>query len=221
MEKVCLELGCQVAEPTVEFPTAFLGAGSNGRVLRVSKERNNYALKVALDGEKSVLLHKEYAMLKEHEKNCTDDCTLVVRTVGSCVSLNSGFTGCLLSPVGAGITRESMIEGDTIRSVLMALYQLHVHNPLICHGDPRLANLIRKTDDTLMWIDFSHCRIYKNAVDAALIRADAQILVCSILNLSGVDDLKSRSHVLTALSAITFPVNRMQYEGIAESIIGV
>ena len=90
VEKICRELNCKVVEPTEECPTAFLGAGTNGRVLRVSKEGNKYALKVALAGEKSHLLHREYAQLKEHQGDCSDAaCACVVRHVQqSLVSLD-------------------------------------------------------------------------------------------------------------------------------------
>jgi len=85
---VCHSVGCDIPEPTVGAPSGFLGAGSNGRVLRVCKRDGHdiFALKVALPA-KSRLLHKEYAFLKTHQSKC--HCSDLVRVEGDCVTLAS------------------------------------------------------------------------------------------------------------------------------------
>jgi hypothetical protein len=155
---VCERLALVVPNPTTAMPSAFLGAGTFGRVLRVRvlNDETEVALKVAIS-DNAAQLRREHTLLKLHQKTC--GCSLIVSTSTECVTLVSGFSGYAMSPVGLRCVSRDRWDAKKSSDVLMSLHALHQpHKTLtVHHGDPRLPNLIEMPDsDRLVWIDFSH-----------------------------------------------------------------
>ena len=69
-----------------------------------------------------------------------------------------------------------------LKRAVMALYGLHAHNPLIIHGDPRLANLIITDDDKLVWVDLSDTQLLsRDGNYNYALRQDISIFIQSVV----------------------------------------
>ena len=177
---ICNHLGFTVPEPTEQFPCAFLGAGGNGRVLRVkSPNGGDAALKVSLIANR-VVLRREFELLSHHNKSC--GCTLVVQPVSNFLQ-DDEVCGYAMTPVGFSCVKRRELTDRFVSRVIDALYRLHAHNPVIVHGDPRLPNLIQRSQgaNELFWIDFAGGSLPAYLPGAA-IKDDIVILVRSILD---------------------------------------
>jgi hypothetical protein len=121
---VCERLALVVPNPTTAMPSAFLGAGTFGRVLRVRvlNDETEVALKVAISGNASQL-RREHTLLKLHQKTC--GCSLIVSTSTECVTLLSGFSGYAMSPVGLRCVSRDRWDAKKSSDVLMSLHALH------------------------------------------------------------------------------------------------
>jgi hypothetical protein len=170
VEELCEQLSVKIADP-LQFNskvTAFLGAGGMGRVLSVvpesfhdlSKARKDdlMALKVVVM-KNAKDLEREYEILIKHARTCGCQC-LVQPVMGSfkvTMSNKPKLCGYLMTPVGDGhvLASDVLQNKNLLRKVIMALYTLHIHSPSICHGDPRLPNLIINGIE-LFWIDVAN-----------------------------------------------------------------
>jgi hypothetical protein len=157
------ELGVQIVDPLkfASADTAFLGAGGTGRVIRVVKDdklfgnsriRDVIALKVA-QAESGHLLESEFNFMKKHRDSC--ECNLLAIPIGDSITQSASLCGYLMKTVGEShVSRNvAMKTTQNLNLVISALYSLHIHNPVIIHGDARINNLI-VCGTNYIWIDF-------------------------------------------------------------------
>jgi hypothetical protein len=155
---------CNLAQVTLFDPKlhkaascGFLGAGGSGRVFRVVsadaditriRAADIQAVKV-VERESQTCFQTEFNRLSEHRDNC--ECNNFVRPVSQLVRTEN-LCGYVMSPVGAALTRESVLAPGfpTIEDVFLSLCEsVHNHHNLpsnesapIAHGDSRLPNVL-------------------------------------------------------------------------------
>ena len=98
----------------------------------------------------------------------------IVKVVSRSITLFKSeeiFFGGYLMELGLALTREYIVANIPI--IFRELFNLH--NFLISHGDPRLANLIL-VDNKLKWIDFRGCFLKGTPV---AFKDDLKILIAS------------------------------------------
>ena len=150
---------------------AFLGAGANGRVFRLS---NGAAMKVVV-GPMSDGVEKEYLMMLRCLKH--DKVSNLVFPVVN-LSYRHGFVGTvayagyLLAQEGEKISLPLTIELKA--ELAVSLHGLHSHDMI--HGDPRIANALM-LGGAVKWIDFRHSDNLSTAISR---RHDVYILYESI-----------------------------------------
>jgi aminoglycoside phosphotransferase len=179
-----------VADP-LQFTSAFLGAGAMGRVIKVVQLNEVRPRKCNLLGLKIVKecdahsLEGELALLRSLSKY---NCSSVVVPVSDNIICSSStefpkLYGYLMEPVGEShVSRQYALDSvSTLSNVITALYRLHVHKPLIIHGDSRLPNLIMNKK-SFFWVDL------KPSVGLGIysIANDMTVLISSII---GQDNL--------------------------------
>ena len=129
-------------------------------------------------------LLREHERIKRHTESC--NCALLVSSRSTFFAMNSEFWAFTLSPIGySTCTRENKTRKPSLLDVLMALYNLHRHNPHpFIHGDPRLPNLIVNNDrKTLTWIDVKSSFDVLSSPEpiAYHVQCDMNILIFSLL----------------------------------------
>lgn len=152
-------LDLQLVEPNNDGESAFLGAGAFGRVFKVKRnsifnDPSEYALKIVYSGYLRVL--QEFSMLEVHT-NSTCLCNRIA-SIPSFSELKVVDKLCcfVMSPVGVGLKRDEVILCKRhIEGVIQFLKDLHSHSPPYIHGDARVANIVKRNDDSLFWIDFA------------------------------------------------------------------
>jgi hypothetical protein len=151
----------KVADPLIfeSSTTAFLGAGAYGRVIRVfpsvqTRPRNVdlFALKVS-KYENAAYIESEHYMLLKHKVLC--GCEWLVHPMCEKIKTTKKETLCgyIMQPVGERCVCSEDINKKTLPLIVHALYALHSHKDPIIHGDPRLQNLIMKSNESFFWID--------------------------------------------------------------------
>jgi len=156
---------------------SFLGAGSYGRVFRVSREGQEFALKVSSRKDDTRL---EFDKHDEILRGATP--APVVKIVPNSFEENDYGCSFLLQSIGKPI-KVRKLEGEkkktrvsVLRNVLKALKKLHDYG--ICHGDARLENIV-KVNEEYLWIDM----LLSLEVSKDAILDDIRSLVHSILSL--------------------------------------
>jgi hypothetical protein len=180
VDEICTTLELKLCLPVKNGDSAFLGAGTYGRVVRAIFDGEPCALKVALP-ENSNTLIREHKELKRHSAEC--GCKLLVKPSDNCCTLASGLTGYFMTPVGSECVKSEGLTTNMLKRVVWALYDLHTHKPLIIHGDPRLANIVVVKDDplgeSLVWIDVAATTWTHPSNTKSLITQDITILMDS------------------------------------------
>lgn len=141
------------------LPPSILGAGSYGRVYRLS---NGEVLKVALDNS-TTLLEKEYKTILRIQSNPSISHFVIPVIPDSFRYFNDEFeyAGYLLEYEGSKVISTCpRLQGKVIwttspgQNEIDLLYFLHdLHQSGIIHGDPRVDNVLKK-DEQYKWIDF-------------------------------------------------------------------
>lgn len=133
---------------------ALLGVGAFGRVFRVSRGKEKYALKIALPVT-AFQFETNFQNMLAVQRICPHQvCGVVDGTLHTFEVHDSRpvQVGCYLMPV-AGVPYQ---PGDRVGKaealqILITLSELHIHG--IVHGDARLLNVIKCGTD-YRWIDF-------------------------------------------------------------------
>jgi hypothetical protein len=200
-QELCQFLRVKVADPLHNrsdlLITAFLGAGGNGRVLKVVPQDVDLSICVAADlialkvvkTDKKHILESELQSLKAHADSCM--CNILARPRSGIVT-TSGLCGFLLSPVGiCSVTREMIrTKAPRLRKPFLfqigdSLVQLHIHlNGAIIHGDARISNLIVSADESahLFWVDLMQTRVADDSDSSASFEHDVKDLVTSLIH---------------------------------------
>ncbi|CAK5167511.1 unnamed protein product [Aphanomyces euteiches] len=119
---------------------AYLGRGAYGRVFKVTKDGEDFALKIVEESNFGVLCQEAEALRK------AQDTGLTIQAVGNCVEVTGGAV-LLLSPVGMPLPRPN--SQSDVAKLFQLLWQLHSLD--LVHGDPRVPNVIVHMDKPL-WI---------------------------------------------------------------------
>ena len=156
VDDICRQIRVEIDVSSADRSTAFLGAGSFGRVLRVRRVEQHtekLALKVSLlnDAHRLALEHQ---LLKAHKNSC--GCDLLVRPQSDEIFQTTRLCGYVMSPVGVKSLQRSSLTDEHLRLAVQALHRLHSHVPPVIHGDPRLPNLIVLETGGLCWVDLSN-----------------------------------------------------------------
>lgn len=109
---------------------------------------NLYALKIVNSHYDRVC--REFSILNMHTKiEC--DCNLIasVPDFSSLITFDDQHA-FIMSPVGV----DDIVQKQHIIEVIELLKALHSHPPPFLHGDARYANIVRRIDGSLFWIDF-------------------------------------------------------------------
>ena len=180
VDEICAQFKVEVDELPEDKSTAFLGAGSFGRVLRVHHVDNvteKLALKVSLI-ENVHRLAAEHELLRTHARGCT--CTLLVRPELE-VFKTSHLCGFMMSPVGTGSLQRNTLTDENLQLAVNALLSLHSHDPVVIHGDARLANLIILEEGGLSWVDLTGGSRCSSANKSFGIKHDIDTFIGSVL----------------------------------------
>eukprot|EP01038_Epipyxis_sp_PR26KG_P016541 gene16541-22582_t len=193
MDRICDELQVIYADPmwfddddgTV---SAFLGQGGFGRVVKTVREYddkyNFQALKI-VDIEHIAIVDKELSLLLTHSDSCK--CGDIVTPLSTVLVKNKFFCGYVMEPAGISTCSKQLIRKKDIiiLDILKALRQLHAHNPIIIHGDPRLQNLLCLPSENnhkqkLCWVDLMQS-VFDIRNPSENIKKDMTTLVKSII----------------------------------------
>ena len=170
---LCTALGVTIVDYTAgdQKQCAFIGAGANGRVFRLT---SGAVIKVVI-GRRSDELEKEFLLMLQCQ-NRIDVQALVFPVVDA--SFRSGsvndvaYAGYLLAREGEQI----VLPVSTSVKLELAVLLHGLHNSGVIHGDPRVENAIR-LDGLLKWIDF---RLSETVTTKISRRRDVHILLGSI-----------------------------------------
>lgn len=195
---VAASTGHQLLDPDVvgTLTTAYLGAGAFGRVFAVHpadavpcmvRREHLRAMKVTHGTAGLVRLAREYQCLSAHADVC--DCSLLARPVGdSAVRTYGQLHGFVMVPVGQRHVKLADLRFprtglNECLKVFNALRALHTHNPPICHGDARLANLMYRdrANGELFWIDLVEGVRAEGSQSATF----TQLVLADVLTLAG------------------------------------
>jgi tRNA A-37 threonylcarbamoyl transferase component Bud32 len=162
-----LKDACNALRIDVIGGISYLGRGAFGRVFRVMRGMNIFALKI-VETHSIEILHKEAEAL-QHASHTG----LTIHCIGEVKEIPNG-AALLLSPVGKPLP-PPRTERE-VASLFNLLYQLHKNN--IVHGDPRVSNMIL-AEEKPIWIDLREAR----QVNSTLRSWDAEILTRSVLRI--------------------------------------
>jgi hypothetical protein len=158
LSSVLSDLQLEIVEPSIDRETSFLGAGAYGQVFKVKRfpefnDDNLYALKIVNSHYDRIC--REFFILDLHTK-CECSCNLIasVPDFSSLTTVDS-YHSFVMSPVGIGLKREDFTSKKLYGEAINLLRSLHVHRPPILHGDARYANIVKRSNDSLFWIDFA------------------------------------------------------------------
>jgi tRNA A-37 threonylcarbamoyl transferase component Bud32 len=165
---------------------AFLGCGAHGRVFKVRRGEQTYALKLVEERSCGVLFDESRALTKATDKDLT------VSVAEKATKISDG-AALLLSPVGTHLSQPETQED--VRKLFELLWKLH-ENGLI-HGDPRVPNVI-VYQEKILWIDLIHMR---EDSEVYFRQCDAEILSRSILRIPHTFSLDSELLKLIELYA--------------------
>jgi tRNA A-37 threonylcarbamoyl transferase component Bud32 len=149
----------EIVKPVEDYETSYLGAGAYGQVFKVKRDpefndNNLYALKIVNSHYDRFC--REFSILYMHTKiEC--DCNLIasVPDFSSLLTFDDQHAAFVMSPVGVGLKRDDIFQKQQIIEVVELLKALHSHPPPFLHGDARYANIVRRSDDSLFWVDFA------------------------------------------------------------------
>lgn len=161
LENLCDQLGVIPLDGN-----AYLGRGARGRVFKVTRSTNVFALKVVLTNSETERQNVkcEYTKLCDCNRICNG---LFVRAVPDNFAIvdnnNVSARGYLLAEVGEPVDKSNP---DHQKSVLRALQNLHKLDQY--HGDARVPNIVHMSDGRFLWIDpspiarvdISACKLY-------------------------------------------------------------
>jgi tRNA A-37 threonylcarbamoyl transferase component Bud32 len=165
---------CNRLKVNVVVGDSYLGCGAFGRVFKVDKGGQTFALKVVEETSASRLEREREAM----------QCVMSTGLTASIVEASIEATGCaalLLSPVGAPLPYPK--KEEEVQRLFQHLWMLHDRN--VIHGDPRVPNVILH-EGKLLWIDLVGVR----KTCASMVRDDVTLLTKSILRIRGQDKLE-------------------------------
>ena len=168
----CIAMDAKVIEGN-----SYLGRGAFGRVFRVTKGAEVFALKIVEKRSIGCLEQEVYAL------QSADHTGLTVRCVERVKNIPNG-AAILLSPVGKPLALP-LTEHDV--SILFdLLWQLHLAD--LIHGDPRVPNVIL-VGETYIWIDL----VEPQKADPFLRYFDVELLTRSILSTKNLDEELSKA----------------------------
>eukprot|EP01038_Epipyxis_sp_PR26KG_P011740 gene11740-15710_t len=170
---LCEKLGVTIVDLSAseQEQTAFLGAGANGRVFKLT---SGAVLKVVV-GQKSDDVEKEYLLMLQYQKR-NDIQSFVFPVVEN--SFLSGIVGTV-AYAGYLLVEEGNKIGlplsDQLKEQLVvSLHGLHSHD--VIHGDPRIDNALT-LNHVLKWIDFRESETVTTKISR---RRDVAILLKSL-----------------------------------------
>ena len=164
---LCEAMDVTILDLSASENSAFLGAGANGRVFKLS---SGEVIKIVV-GKKSDKVEREYLLMLQYQKR-EDIQELIFPVVEN--SYRSGTTtgvdyaGYILAQEGKPISFPISI--DVMAALAKALYGLHSHG--VVHGDPRIENALI-LNEAVKWIDFRDTDPVTTKVS---MRRDVQIL---------------------------------------------
>jgi hypothetical protein len=169
--------------------SAFLGAGANGRVFKLT---SGEVLKVVV-GRKSGDVEKEYQLMLQYQKR-NNIHSLVFPVVEN--SFHSGFVGTVVY-AGYLLAEEGNKIGLPLSNALktdlaVSLHGLHSHN--VIHGDPRIDNALT-LGGVLKWIDFRQSETVTTKISR---RRDVHILHQSLGGLGSLGSLVAAAEEIEA-----------------------
>jgi hypothetical protein len=183
VDEMCEQTGVEVDESSSDRSTAFLGAGSFGRVLRVRRVNQvteKLALKVSYNNKE---LEIEHRLLREHAQSC--GCHLLVQPRSDLLR-TTHLCGYVMTPVGIKSLHRNSLTDKHLKLAVHALFGLHSHSPIVIHGDPRLANIILRPDGCVSWVDLSKSQWNLDGLTFS-ISADIDIMIASVLGQFNTD----------------------------------
>lgn len=214
----------RVADPHVipDLSTAFLGAGTYGRVIRVISAAAAAAVVAddqyaALKMVPNVYLDQvldELDALNKHKDNC--DCSLVCRPVTGLLQ-SPTMCGFVHSPVGlCCLSRELIAQNKSLlRLIGLCMYNLHNHDPPMCHGDARIQNLVYSWDKSyLFWVDLRTSRIIPAYLNNIRRHLDLETLTNSI-----VDNISTLPEVADAIDRYSLDPSQAVMDEIMEVVL--
>jgi len=161
LTEACNILGVDVVEGQ-----AFLGRGARGRVFKVKRGEETFALKIVDNNSMLSLVDEARALRKAQTTGLT------VEPTGKCIGLKDG-AALLLTPVGEPLSQPQ--NSEDVANLYELLWKLH--NKGVIHGDARVLNLILHGGKRL-WIDLMELEV----AGWDLLRSlDAEVLTRSIL----------------------------------------
>ncbi|XXQ34211.1 Protein kinase domain-containing protein [Plasmodiophora brassicae] len=172
-------------------PGAFLGAGATGRVFRVERPGNGsaVALKVVKKRDAAFLHHESVYLMAAAES------PFVVKVVTEATPVRAEDGTVLgsamaIEPVGQPV--RSRLSDVVCERLWLALFDLHQRD--ICHGDPRIPNIVLK-DNQYYWIDFLGSLINDQSGPGSGKLADVITLSKSILGIHPDAELSCEDEV--------------------------
>jgi hypothetical protein len=174
ISELCEKLRVDIADFSLSDhkQSAFLGAGANGRVFKLS---NGHVIKIVV-GHKSDDVEKEYLLMRQYGGRA-DIGSIVFPVIEN--TYHSGVVCGIVAYAGYVLAHEgtklSLPVSDKVKTELAdALHGLHCGD--VIHGDPRIDNALM-LNGTLKWIDF---RQSDAPTTKTRRRRDVQILLESV-----------------------------------------
>ena len=197
-----LSLACTNFNVDVNDGKSYLGRGSFGRVFKVAHQTTKEicALKIVARENVKGLLNEASVLIRAMDTNLT------VTLVGQMINCDD-YGAILLSPVGEPLSfPKSFLE---IKALFDHLLKLHKEK--ICHGDPRVPNVIVH-NERLLWIDL----VGSSAIASYEIENDTVILTKSILKKSHNESLKTS--LMEAINAYVSNVTQEKMDKVAVEV---
>jgi len=143
LTEACKKLAVDVVEGQ-----AFLGCGARGRVFKVKRGGETFALKIVDDNSIGSLFDEARALTEAQITGLT------VEPMGKCICIglkDGAGAALLLTPVGEPLSQPQ--NREDVANLYELLWKLHEKG--VIHGDPRVPNVIRH-GGKLLWIDLSN-----------------------------------------------------------------
>jgi len=162
LEDALHDQGAQISIYSSREPgRAMLGGGAMGRVFRVTREGQPFALKLVLEAKNVAVLEREFTFIHERARLAVPN--NIVGVVEGSYRAGSfevesrsrenepfmvRYASYLMPIVGQQVTAASVAVA---KAILVSLSELHIAG--IAHGDARLPNVVRY-ENRYLWIDF-------------------------------------------------------------------